>query len=75
MVLRTQVLQLQTVQALQSPKTTYTINVGDLTKDQVKYFNLYVWFEGQDVDCYDANAGAEVSDIEFKVTGTTDEQV
>ena len=58
-----------------TPKTTYTINVGDLTKDQVKYFNLYVWFEGQDVDCYDANAGAEVSDIEFKVTGTTDEQV
>jgi hypothetical protein len=55
-----------------TPKTTYTINIGTLSKDQAKYYNLYVWFEGQDVDCKDANAGAVIKDIEFTVSGTTD---
>lgn len=55
-----------------SPKTACSINVGTLSKDQAKYYNLYVWFEGQDVDCYDTNAGAVIKDIEFTVSGTTD---
>lgn len=54
-----------------TPKNEYTIEVGTLEKDDVKYYNLYVWFEGQDVDCKDANAGVTVSDIEFTVTGDT----
>lgn len=36
-----------------------------------KYYNLYVWFEGQDMDCYNANAGAVIPEIEFSVEGAT----
>lgn len=54
-----------------TPKTTYTVELGTLESEDVKYFNLYVWFEGQDAECYDATAGAVVSDIEFTVTGDT----
>lgn len=36
-----------------------------------KYFNLYVWFEGQDTDCQDANAGNEMPAITFTVSGQT----
>lgn len=36
-----------------------------------KYFNLYVWFEGQDTDCKDANAGNEMPEITFTVSGDT----
>lgn len=51
-------------------------SVGDLAKDQAKFYNLYVWFEGQDFDadsldtsCYDGNQ-LTLSGIEFTVTGT-----
>lgn len=54
-----------------TPKTTYTVDLGTLNPEDVRYYNLYVWFEGQDAQCYDATAGAEVSDIEFTVTGDT----
>lgn len=54
-----------------TPKTTYEINLGTLESEDVVYYNLYVWFEGQDVDCYDATAGQVVNDIEFTVTGDT----
>lgn len=43
---------------------------GTVTYDAV-YYNLYVWFEGQDSQCYNANAGAIVPDIVFNVTGET----
>ncbi len=36
-----------------------------------KYYNLYVWFEGQDPDCYNTNAGVSIPNIEFTVEGTT----
>jgi hypothetical protein len=36
-----------------------------------KYYNLYIWFEGQDADCVDANAGAVIPDIVFTVEGET----
>ncbi len=62
-----------------TPKTTYSINVGDLngatggTYD-ARYYKLYVWFEGQDIHCKDANAGNAMPNIEFSVTGTTAQQ-
>lgn len=62
-----------------TPKnTTYEVPVGDLAgkKDgeemgEAKYYNIYVWFEGQDEQCVDANAGQEIPDIEISVTGQT----
>lgn len=57
-----------------TPKTTTTVTVGDLAKNEAAYYNLYVWFEGQDAQCFDTNAGQIISDIEFSVTGTTEEQ-
>ena len=35
------------------------------------YYNLYAWFEGQDDDCKDANAGNKMPKITFTVTGDT----
>jgi len=50
-------------------------NIGNLTakgtEGSVKFFNLYLWFEGQDTDCKDATAGNSTPDIEFSVTGDT----
>ena len=35
------------------------------------HYNIYVWFEGQDSDCKDANAGTNpLSALEFTVSGT-----
>lgn len=56
-------------------KTTYEISVGELAENEAKYYNIYVWFEGQDVDCFDSNAGQQIEDIEFTVTGQTADQV
>ena len=58
-----------------TPSTEYVIEVGDLAENEAAYYNIYVWFEGQDVDCYDSNAGQQIDDIEFTVTGTTADQV
>lgn len=38
-----------------------------------KYFNLYIWFEGQDKDCY-SNNPVDISGLTFEVTGTTVDQ-
>lgn len=50
-------------------------NVGNLTaKGQdgaVKYYNIYLWFEGQDTDCKDVNGGNNVPKITFTVIGDT----
>lgn len=54
---------------------TVVVSVGTLAPGAAKYYNLYVWFEGQDTDCYDANAGAEIPDIDFEVTGNNASQV
>ena len=43
---------------------------GDVNGGDVKYFNIYVWFEGQDTDCKDANAGNEMPALTFTVGGT-----
>lgn len=49
---------------------TAVVTVGELAPQAAKYYNLYVWFEGQDDDCCDANAGLTIPDIKFEVTGT-----
>ncbi len=65
-----------------TPKTEYTIDVGTLKgkadgaeSGDAAYYNLYVWFEGQDAQCVDTNAGAIVSDITFTVSGDTVDQL
>lgn len=57
--------------------TNGEVTVGDLAgKDDntegavsVKYYNLYVWFEGQDTDCKNANSGNDMPLVEFTVEG------
>lgn len=46
------------------------IEVGNMDAEDVKYFNVYVWFEGQDVDCKNANSGQNIPALKFSVTGT-----
>lgn len=47
------------------------INISDsLAAGEELHYNLYVWFEGQDPDCKDANAGTGVQDLKFTVEGT-----
>lgn len=58
-----------------TPNTKCEISVGTLSKNVAKYYNIYVWFEGQDVDCYDGTAGQAIDDIKFTVTGDTAEQI
>ena len=55
-----------------------SINVGTLagktgsnTLGGVKYYKFFIWFEGQDVDCYDSTAGASWGNLTFTVSGTT----
>ena len=51
---------------------TFTLgNAGAIAAGATYYYNLYVWFEGQDEDCIDDNAGASIGDITFSVTGNT----
>lgn len=51
--------------------TTKVITISDpLPAGQELHYNLYVWFEGQDPDCKDANAGTGVSNLQFTVEGT-----
>lgn len=64
-----------------TPTTSTTISVGDLAGKTVgsdlggaKYYKLYVWFEGQDTDCFDTNAGQSIGDITFSIAGTTEDQ-
>lgn len=60
-----------------TPKNVYKLELGQsglLKAHTTEYYNLYVWFEGQDADCVDDNAGAIIGDITFTVTGTTASQ-
>lgn len=53
-----------------TPDNSGSISLGNIEPgdSNAKYFNLYVWFEGQDTDCKDANPQV-VDDISFLVTG------
>lgn len=57
-----------------TPSTTYEVSVPDLDVDKAAYYALYVWFEGQDVDCKDANSGQKIPDLVFDVAGTPVEE-
>lgn len=57
-----------------TPSTTYEVSVPNLAKDQAVYYSLYVWFEGQDEDCKDANSGQKIPDLVFDVDGTPVEE-
>lgn len=67
-----------------TPKTDYTVTIGDLkgkdtlgggaTTGEAKYYKIFVWFEGQDVDCNDTTAGQAVPNVTFTVTGDTASQ-
>lgn len=64
-----------------TPKTDYTVSVGALkgkdslggsaTTGEVKYYKIFVWFEGQDVQCDDTTAGQKIPNVTFTVTGDT----
>lgn len=47
-----------------------TVGTGTLNAQEAKYYNLYVWFEGQDAQCFDSNAGQTLNGLSFTVTGT-----
>ena len=56
--------------------TSFTVDVGRLegktaSATDTRYYRLYVWFEGQDVDCADVNAGNSLPSITFTVSGST----
>lgn len=60
-----------------TPDNSMTIDVPDLGTNEAAYYNLYVWFEGQDKQCFDTNAGQNLgamdgntSKFSFTVTGT-----
>jgi hypothetical protein len=36
-----------------------------LAANEVKWYNLYVWFEGQDTDCFDITAGLTLPSVSF----------
>lgn len=57
-----------------TPSTTYEVSVPDLDLDKAAYYALYVWFEGQDVDCKDANSGQKIPNLVFDVEGTPVEE-
>lgn len=57
-----------------TPSTTYEVSVPDLDVDKAAYYALYVWFEGQDVDCKDANSGQKIPNLVFDVEGTPVEE-
>lgn len=57
-----------------TPSTKYEVNVPDLDVDQAAYYKLYVWFEGQDVDCIDAKSGQKIPKLVFDVDGTPVEE-
>lgn len=46
------------------------ISVPDLDAGKMAYYDLYVWFEGQDKDCKNANSGQPIPNLRFDVTGT-----
>lgn len=51
-------------------ETTCSVNVGSLNAGAARYYNLYIWFEGQDAQCIDTNAGQVINNLTFTVSGT-----
>lgn len=57
-----------------STKTTFHVDVTSGTEtmapDEVRYYKLYVWFEGQDPACVDAKSGQKIPGLKFDVSST-----
>lgn len=57
-----------------STKTTFHVDVttGDevMKPNDIKYYKLYVWFEGQDENCIDALSGQKIPGLKFDVSST-----
>ena len=62
-----------------STKTTFHVDVttGDevMEPDEVRYYKLYVWFEGQDENCVDALSGQKIPGLKFDVSSTMVEEL
>ncbi len=53
-----------------TPSTGNVIKVGTIKPKEVKYFNVYVWFEGQDEQCINSNSGQFIPNLTLTVDGT-----
>lgn len=53
-----------------TPSTSKVIKVGTIAPEKVKYFNVYVWFEGQDKECINSNSGQFIPNLTLTVDGT-----
>lgn len=56
-----------------TPSVSKTIDVGSMAPDEVKYFNVFVWFEGQDEQCENKNSGQDIPQLKLTVTGQAEE--
>lgn len=65
-----------TIKPTAATSGSYTITSTDvpalasLAPQAELHFNIYVWFEGQDFQCYDGSAGQGVTNVSLAVTGT-----
>lgn len=50
---------------------THSFVIDSIAPQEAKYFNLYVWFEGQDKQCIDTNSGQAIGNITINVTGSS----
>lgn len=61
-----------------STKTTFHVDVTTgnevMNPDEVRYYKLYVWFEGQDENCVDALSGQKIPGLRFDVSSTMVEE-
>lgn len=61
-----------------STKTTFHVDVTTddevMKPDEVRYYKLYVWFEGQDENCVDALSGQKIPGLKFDVSSTMVEE-
>lgn len=53
-----------------TPTTNTTISVSDLAQGAAKYYRFWIWFEGQDPECTDGNAGQSFGQWNFVVSGS-----
>lgn len=61
-----------------STKTTFHVDVTTgkevMEPNEVRYYKLYVWFEGQDENCVDALSGQKIPGLRFDVSSTMVEE-
>lgn len=55
-----------------TPSTTFLVDVTAVNEvlkpDAIKYYKLFVWFEGQDENCVDAMSGQAIPDLRFDIS-------